>query len=60
MSIAEESGKYTTFQSIYSNIIQSNIFLLLKNLKNIEPILLLLIAILVGMIMLAMYYRYLI
>ncbi|EHZ6870649.1 type II secretion system F family protein [Providencia rettgeri] len=56
MSIAEESGKIHYFSKyLFKYYSEQYIFITEKNLKNIEPILLLLIAILVGMIMLAMY-----
>ncbi len=56
MSIAEESGKIHYFSKyLFKYYSEQYIFITEKSLKNIEPILLLLIAILVGMIMLAMY-----
>ena len=56
MSIAEESGKIHYFSNyLFKYYSEQYVFITERNLKNLEPILLLLIAILVGMIMLAMY-----
>ncbi|HEC8323262.1 TPA: type II secretion system F family protein [Providencia rettgeri] len=56
MSIAEESGKIHYFSNyLFKYYSEQYIFITERNLKNLEPILLVLIAILVGTIMLAMY-----
>lgn len=56
MSIAEESGKIHYFSNyLFKYYSEQYIFITEKNLKNLEPILLVLIAILVGIVMLAMY-----
>nr|EIL1985278.1 type II secretion system F family protein [Providencia rettgeri] len=56
LSIAEESGKLQYFtQYLFKYYSEQYLFLTEKSLKNLEPILLVFIAILVGTIMLAMY-----
>lgn len=56
ISIAEESGKLYYFsQYLFKYYSEQYIFITEKKIKNLEPILLMLIAILVGLIMLAMY-----
>ncbi|EPO5265687.1 type II secretion system F family protein [Providencia rettgeri] len=56
MSIAEESGKIHYFSNyLFKYYSEQYIFITEKKLKNLEPILLVLIAIFVGIVMLAMY-----